>query len=45
MATTAPTPSRSEKLAAQRDAFLSWARTATTDEPPAELPAPAADEG
>lgn len=29
--------SRSERLRRQREAFLDWARTATTDEPPPEL--------
>lgn len=35
-------PSRAERLARQRDAFMYWARTATTDDPPAELPDPPA---
>jgi hypothetical protein len=34
--------SRAERLARQRDAFMYWARTATTDDPPAELPDPPA---
>ncbi len=29
--------SREERLARQRDAFLEWARTATTDEIPGDL--------
>ena len=31
---------RAEKLRRQREAFLDWARTATTDEPPADLGQP-----
>jgi len=32
-----PALSREERLARQRDAFLEWARTATTDEIPGDL--------
>lgn len=31
---------RQEKLRRQREAFLAWARTATSDEPPGELTPP-----
>jgi hypothetical protein len=31
---------RAERLRRQREAFLAWARTATTDEPPADLGQP-----
>ena len=31
---------RAEKLARQRDEYLAWARTATSDEPPGDLGTP-----
>jgi hypothetical protein len=37
MPVEAPKMTRQERLNAQRDAFLEWAKTATTDEIPGDL--------
>lgn len=39
---TAPQPSRADRLKAQRDAALAWARTADTDDIPGDLAPPVA---
>lgn len=41
-APTAPQPSRADRLKAQREAALAWARTADTDDIPGDLAPPAA---